>query len=143
MSLYLDSAYIAKCYLNEPDAPQVRALVRGQTGLASSSLCVAEMACIFQRHVREGGLTRAQATRLRGFFRADIGAGVWSLVPITEPLLEEVDRRVRALPRAVYVRAGDAIHLTAAVEAGFAEIWSNDRHMLAAASHFGLAGKSV
>ncbi len=143
MSIYLDSAYIAKCYLNEPDAPKVRALLRGKPGLTSSAFCVAEMACIFQRHVREGGLTRAQAARLRGFFRADVGAGVWALLPITQPLLDEVDRRVRALPRTVYLRAGDAIHLTAARAEGFAEIWSNDRHMLAAASHFGIVGKSV
>jgi predicted nucleic acid-binding protein len=41
------------------------------------------------------------------------------------------------------LRAGDAIHLASARHEGFSEIWTNDRHMLKAASHFGLAGRSV
>ena len=50
---------------------------------------------------------------------------------------------VRGLPRNVSLRAGDAIHLATALEVGEAEVWTNDRHLLAAASHFGLAGKSA
>jgi hypothetical protein len=38
---------------------------------------------------------------------------------------------------------GDAIHLVTALEASFPEIWSNDRHLLGAAEHFGLRGRSV
>ena len=34
-------------------------------------------------------------------------------------------------------------HLVTAADSGFTEIWTNDRHMLAAAPHFGLAGRSV
>jgi predicted nucleic acid-binding protein len=41
------------------------------------------------------------------------------------------------------LRAGDAIHIVSAVEAGFNEIWTNDRHLLAAAAHFGLKGRCV
>jgi hypothetical protein len=33
--------------------------------------------------------------------------------------------------------------LTTARDAGELEIWTNDRHMLAAAPHFGLKGRSV
>ena len=64
----------------------VRALVRGRTGLASSGLCLAEMACIFQRHVREAGLTRRQASALR--LRL---AGYHYLVIDTPPVLDSAD----------------------------------------------------
>jgi len=47
------------------------------------------------------------------------------------------------LPRSLYLRAGDAVHLAAAQSAGFSEIWSNDRRVLEAAPAFGLTGKSV
>jgi predicted nucleic acid-binding protein len=43
----------------------------------------------------------------------------------------------------MYLRAGDAIHSAAAEEAGFTEIWSNDRRLLEAAPAFGLTGKFV
>ncbi len=141
--MYLDSAYIAKCYLNEPDAKSVRTLVAGRLGLTSSAWCLAEMACIFQRHVREGSLTRAQGMRLRKLFQGDATSGIWNLVPVSGSVLEEVGHRIARLRPDVYLRAGDAVHLVTAKEAGFHEVWTNDRHMLAAAAHFGLAGRSA
>jgi predicted nucleic acid-binding protein len=42
----------------------------------------------------------------------------------------------------VPLRAGDAIHTATALETGETEIWTNDRHLLAAVAHFGLAGRS-
>jgi predicted nucleic acid-binding protein len=39
--------------------------------------------------------------------------------------------------------AGDAIHTATALETGETEIWTNDRHLLAAVAHFGLAGRSA
>jgi predicted nucleic acid-binding protein len=101
------------------------------------------LACVFQRHVRESQLTRAQATRLRDLFLADVQDDIWSLVPISERFLFRVESLMRTVPRSLYLRAGDAIHLTAAQGAGFTEIWSNDRHLLKAAPAFGLVGKSV
>ncbi len=144
MSLYLDSAYIAKCYLNEPDAPRVRALVAGKTGLTSSAWCRAELGCIFLRHMRDGALTRRQANELHDLFRDDVRSGVWDLLPVTTAVLENVELRTRRLrKRDVFVRAGDAVHLTTAAERGFREVWTNDRHMLGAARSFGLRGRSV
>ena len=143
MSLYLDSAYVAKCYINEADAESVRALVADKTGLCSSALCLAEMACIFQRHLREQALTRRQMRILCKLFQDDVDAGVWNLVPVGSDLLAKVQERVGRLAGNVYVRAGEAIHLVTAKVTGFSEIWTNDRHMLLAAPRFGLIGRSV
>ena len=143
MSLYLDSAYVAKCYINEPDSPRVRAFVRGDADLQTSALCLAEMACVFHRHVREKGLTRRQALELRSAFIADVDDGVWLLHPVSEAVLRKVEAAARNLPATAYLRAGDAIHLVSARDAGFPEIWSNDRHLLGAARYFGLRGRSV
>jgi predicted nucleic acid-binding protein len=134
---------VAKCYLNEGDSTPVRELAFNATGLYSSSWCIPELACVFQRHVRESRLTSAQAASLRDLFLDDVHGGVWSLVPISDRFLFRVESLVSALPPSMYLRAGDAIHLAAAQGAGFAEIWSNDKRLLAAAPHFGLTGKSV
>ncbi len=143
MSLYLDTAYVAKCYLNEPDAEAVRALVRDQTGLTSSAWCRAELACVLHRHVREGGLTPRQTRALHDLFLEDISDGVWTILPVTSELMDRVEARLRRLRAQVFVRAGDAIHLVTAASAGFTEIWTNDRHLLAAARAFGLRGRTV
>jgi predicted nucleic acid-binding protein len=139
---FLDSAYVAKCYLNDPDSERVRDLVREPTPLYSSSISIAEVSCAIHRRVREA-LARRQGNALREMFRGHVEEGVWTLVPATDRLLWEVGRALERLPAGVFVRAGDAIHLVSAREAGFDEVWTNDRRMLQAAPHFGLKGRSV
>lgn len=143
MNLYLDSAYVAKCYLNDPDAQDVRLLAQGAESLYSSAWCIAELACAFHRRVRERALTREQGSQLRRVFLEHVSGGLWNLLPVTEAVLRGVDASVERLPRDVFLRAGDAIHLVSAQMAGFTEIWSNDRRLLRAARYFGLAGKSA
>jgi antitoxin (DNA-binding transcriptional repressor) of toxin-antitoxin stability system len=43
----------------------------------------------------------------------------------------------------VIERSGDAVHLATALEIGELEVWTSDRHMLAAAPHFGLIGRTA
>ncbi len=143
MRLYFDSAYIAKCYVNEPDSSSVRKLGFRAGGLYSSVWSRAELACVFHRHVRERTLTQEEAAELHGVFLKDVRNGVWILLPLSDHLLFQVESRIGGLPPSLYLRAGDAIHLVTAQEAGFSEIWSSDRHLLAATRHFGLTAKSV
>ena len=143
MRLYFDTAYLAKCYLNEPDGRAVRKLARRASSLCSSMLSIAELACVFHRQVREARLTLDQAALWRARFLEDVRNGVWVLMPVTERVLYRVESLVAGLPRAAFLRAGDAIHLVTAFEAGFTDIWTNDRRLLNAAPHFGLTGKTV
>jgi len=101
--VYLDSAYIAKWYVNE---------------------------------LRQSG-------ELTGVFRKHIDSGFWTLVPLTDRLLRRILLLVGGAPPNVYLRAGDAVHLATAQDLGEPEIWSNDRHLLSAAPHFGLTGRSA
>jgi len=143
MSAYFDSAYIAKCYVNEADSPQVRAQLSRSGGAHSSSLSRAEVAATLLRHLREGSLDRKQAAKLQADFTSDIEAGVWTMVPVSDASMDRVAVRLSQIPQTTYVRAGDAIHLCAASEAGFSDIWTNDRHLLGAAAVFGLHGRSI
>jgi predicted nucleic acid-binding protein len=141
--VYLDSAYIAKYYVNEPDAAAVRKAIRRASSLCSSSWALAEVTCVFRWHVREGSLTLAQGRELIDLFRRHVESGVWNLTPVSEPLLRKTATLIRGLPADVPLRAGDAIHIATALEVGEPEIWTNDRHLLAAAAHFGIVGRSA
>jgi predicted nucleic acid-binding protein len=141
--VYFDSAYIAKCYVNEPESRRVRALLRTAGGASSSSLARAELAATLLRHVRDGSLDRKQSAKLLADLASDIEGGVWTMVPLSDAFMERVAQRLSKVPPTTYVRAGDAVHLCAASEAGFGDVWTNDRHMLGAAAAFGLRGRSV
>ena len=143
MRLYFDTAYLGKCYWNEPDGGLVRELASRADGLYSSAICIAEMACLAHRKVREGPITPADAVIRRDLFLEDVNNGVITAVPVTERLLRRVEATTRALPPSCYLRTFDALHLVTAADSGFIEVWTNDRHMLTAAPHFGLAGRSV
>ena len=141
--MYLDSAYVAKYYVNEPDAAAVRKLIRKGLNIRSSSWAIAEVTCVFHRHVREGSLTVSQGRELIDTFRSHVESELWELIPVTDSLLRRTATLIRGLSRNVPLRPGDAIHLATAIDAGESEIWTSDRHLLAAATSLGLAGKSV
>lgn len=143
MRLYFDTAYLGKCYWNEPDGKLVRELARQADGVYSSAICIAEMACLALRKVREGPIAPADAVIRRDLFLDDVNSGVITAVPVTERLLRRVEAATRALQPSCYLRAFDALHLVTAADSGFVEVWTNDRHMLAAAPHFGLIARSV
>jgi predicted nucleic acid-binding protein len=141
--VYLDSAYIAKYYVTEADSASVRSLIAGVKTLVSSAWCIAEVTCVFHRHAREGRITPLKCQQLAFSFLQHIDSGSWTLIPVTDRLLRRAALLATTAPPTLFLRAGDALHLTTAQELGESEIWTNDRHLLAAAPHFGLAGRSV
>ena len=141
--MYLDSAYIAKFYVNEVDSRAVRELIRGADSLVSSAWAMGEVSCVLHRHMRENKLTQRQFRELLDAFIRHVSQDVWTLLPVTPRTLQKVASLMRSAPPAVYLRAGDAVHLAAAMGAEEHEIWTNDRHLLQAAEHFGLSGRSV
>ncbi len=141
--IYLDSAYIAKCYLREPGSDAVLDLVEASAGRTSLLLALTEVQSTFHRQLREGRLNQAAYLKVSRRFEDDQAADLWYWLPVTESLVRESVARLQTLPPTTFLRSADCLHLCAAVEAGFKEIHSNDRHLLAAASHFGLRGIDV
>jgi predicted nucleic acid-binding protein len=143
LKLYFDTAYLGKCYWNEPDGKAVRRLARQADGLYSSAICIVEMASLAHRKIREGPATEADAAIRQDLFLGDLRTGVVTAIPVTERILRRAESAIRLLTSSCHLRSLDALHLTTAVDFGFTEVWTNDRHMLAAAPHFGLTGRSV
>ena len=108
--LYFDTAYIAKCYLNEPGAQRVRQFAYASTGLASCELARVEFHAVIQRHLREGNLTADEARDVIADFELDETDGVWQWLPVTSLLLNLVCDHIKSLPHNVFLRAADALH---------------------------------
>jgi len=98
---------------------------------------------VIHRRLRDSECTRTQARDLSARFSAHIEAGLWKLLPLTEALLHTTSKMMISAPDDIFLRTADAIHLATAAQAGEHEVWTNDRHMLSASAHFGLAGRSV
>jgi predicted nucleic acid-binding protein len=141
--LYFDSAYIAKCYLPEAGHGEVCDLATRAGRICSAAIARLEVVAVFHRKLREQAVSAAVHRELHRQFTEDISRGVWRLLPATDPLLAKAQTAFETLPPTVFLRAADCLHLASASDAGFSEIYSNDRHLLAAASRFGLKGIDV
>lgn len=141
--IYFDTSYVAKCYLNETGSSAVRRLAQSEPALACSVYGHIEVASTFLRNLREGLLTEAHFKVVMRQFESDDRNGVWIWLPLTADLCRKAADRIKALPAATFIRAGDALHLTSAAENGLTEIYSSDRHLQTAASLFGLKAVNV
>jgi hypothetical protein len=66
-----------------------------------------------------------------------------NLIPVNEALLRRTSALMVSAPRDLFVRTADAVHFSTAHEIGERAVWTNNRHMLAAAAYLGLTGQSV
>lgn len=140
---YLDAAYIAKFYVDEPDSGRVRTFLATAERPASCVHALVKVASVFHRKLREGTVPQADFDNLCAQFDADCDAGLWTWLPLPESLAHAARRKISTLPSSTFLRAADALHLTCAAEAGCAVVHTNDRHMTAAAPAFGLQAATL
>ena len=141
--VYYDSSYLLKLQILESGTIEVRAHADSVLEIHTAHHSRAEFAFAAFRKVGEGVATSADFQRLMTQFRADCLAGTIVLLPLTDAILDRVESVFIAAPATTQLRAADAIHLATAAEHGFPEIYSNDKHLLAAAWLFGLLGVNV
>ena len=140
---YYDANYLLKLQIMESGTGEVRAHAATVLEIHSAHHARAEFASAAFRKVREGVATPADFQRLLTQFGADCLSGTIVLLPLTDAILDRVESVFATAPATTYLRAADALHLATAAEHGFAEIFSNDKHLLAAAPLFGLRGVNV
>jgi predicted nucleic acid-binding protein len=137
---YFDATFLVRLYVDEPGHERVREIVEDSPLISSSLLGKMETEAAFHRKLRERSLTREALTEINQQLLENSANGMHQWLPLTPAVLQRVHSTFVHLPAHIYLRAGDAIHLATASEAGFKEIYSNDRHLLAAASLFKLKG---
>ena len=141
--IYFDTAYILKCYLKEPGWEPVRSLARGGERIACSAYGRLELHAALHRQFREGRLTERHRSVVLRQLSVDESVRLWQWLPLTTAVMIAVADTFGNLPRDVFLRTGDAVHLLSAREHGLREIYTNDRRLLAAAPYVGMTGLDV
>ncbi len=142
--MYFDTCYIVKFYIgDDAESDAVRARVLSANAVRSSSLAFTEFHGALHRRMREHSMPPDVAHTLSGEFREHVESGLWKLLSVNDALLRRTAAAILSIPSGLFLRSADAVHLVTAREAGEHEIWTSDRHILAAAPHFGLTGRSV
>jgi predicted nucleic acid-binding protein len=143
IELYFDTAYLCKLRWQESGSEQVATCAATAQVLVCGLHGQAEFYSICHRKLREGIVTLEQMEIVIAQFNADRAAGAIRFLPLTAPMLARIEQVYRIAPTSLFLRAADALHLSCAAAHGFTQIYSNDRHLLAAAPLFGLQGINV
>ena len=140
---YFDSTYIAKFYLDEPESDAVRQLAVSLGRVHCSALGRIEVTSVFHRKWREGAFTEHEYREVTTQFADDCEAGLWTWLCVTDTLIAHTAEAVRLLGKNIVIRTADALHLVCAREHGLPRVYTNDRHMLLAATAFGVEATAV
>jgi predicted nucleic acid-binding protein len=140
--IYFDASYVVRLYYNDRGYEEVRHLASSDS-LACAQHGQAEVIAALHRKYREGSLTRTLYQSVLQQFAEDIRGDGFRWLPLSPTVLDRVRAEFDTLPRRNFLRASDALHLAIARENGFRQLYSNDKNLLAAASHFGLRGVNV
>lgn len=137
--IYLDTSFLVRLYLEDAGFGVVRELAASDH-VACATHGQAEAMAAFHRKLREGTITPKSYQTLLAQFEADREAGAFHWLPAGAEVLQRITTVYAGLPRTVYLRGADALHLATAAVNGFKAVYSNDAHLLAAAAHFKLKG---
>lgn len=140
---YYDANYLFKLQCIETGTTEVRAHAATVNIVCIAAHGRAEFASAAFRKVREGSASLNDFRLALAQIKADAATGNLQFLPLTEAIIDRVEAAFATAPATTYLRAADALHLATAAENGFTEIHSNDKHLLAAAPLFGLAGVNV
>jgi predicted nucleic acid-binding protein len=140
---YYDANYLFKLQCVEHGTNEVRAHAATVNRLCTAAHGRAEYASAAFRKVREGTATHRDYHLAILQIQADAATGNLQFLPLTDSILARIEAAFATAPATLHLRAADAIHLATAAEHGFTRIYSNDRQLLAAASHFGIMGENV
>ena len=93
--------------------------------------------------MREGRLTQEEFKAQLVQFATDQNSGAYCWLSLGESTLSRLQSIIANLESTTFLRAADALHLACAAEHGAKEVYSNDRHFLAAAPLFELKGINI
>ncbi|MDR1305548.1 MAG: type II toxin-antitoxin system VapC family toxin [Verrucomicrobiales bacterium] len=136
--MFCDTSFGARLYVPEQDSDTIRQIIEQHDAVSVSALFQVEVLSVFHRLWRENWWSQATFQASARQFQRDLAGGLWQLYPLTAGIIAEAVRRYETLPKTIFLRAADCLHLATALQHGFDEIHTFDRHQANAARAFGL-----
>ena len=140
---YFDTSYLVRLYLRDLGYEAVRELAGAGTAVASAWHARSEIMAAFHRGLREGRLQQGAYRSALAQFLTDSNDGLFHWLPLTDSIQERLEQFFWQASATTFLRAADALHLACAAEYGFKQVYSNDRHFLAAAPLFRLTATNI
>lgn len=135
--IFCDTSTVAKLYVPETESVAVRRRLESEDIVYVSELVRAELMAVFHRRLREDKWTRADfSAAVRQFTADDIG-GFWTWLPL-DGTIAAAARIFASLPETVFLRTADCLHLVTAVQHNLPEIFTHDKHQIAASQALGI-----
>jgi predicted nucleic acid-binding protein len=141
--LYFDTSYLCRLYVRDDGYRKVRELAATVPWLVSAAHAQVEVASALHRQLREGKLTAAQLQIALAQLALDVQQRGVRWLPLEDAAYARALQQFSRLDAGVYLRSADALHLACAAAHGVHTVYSNDRHMLLAAPHFGLKAVNI
>ena len=137
--IYFDTSYLARLYIDDHGFAEVRVLAASYP-VAAAVFGRSETVAALHRAYRERRSSEQVFRQQVRQFQNDSAQNAFTWLPLTPQVFRRVEEVYLQAPPSVFLRAADALHLACAREHGFTEIYSNDRHLLAAAPLFDIKG---
>jgi predicted nucleic acid-binding protein len=141
--LYFDTSYLVRLYLEDNGFKAVRKLAAAAPTLVSAWHGQAETIAALHRAYREGRFTAERYLFALNQFKEEQHSTHFFWCVLTDKVQARLEKAFQSAPSSTFLRSANALHLACAAEHGFKEVYSNDRHFLAAAPSFGLQGINV
>jgi len=137
---FFDTSYLVRLYLEDTGFEAVRERAGAARAVAAAWHAQAEVVAALHRALRERKIGPSAFQAVLDQFARDSADGLFEWQPLADGVQKRVAHVFRDAPPTAFLRGADALHLACAAENGFREVYSNDRHFLAAAPLFGLRG---
>jgi len=141
--LFCDTSTLAKYYVSEPESAAVRARLDSEDRVVLSELARAELMGVFHRRVRERSWSRDEFLTVLRQFSTDEARGYWTWILLEGTIVDQVVRVYSTLPADVFLRTADCLHLVSALNQGFSEIHTHDKHQRDGAGALGLTALAI
>ena len=95
----------------EPESDAVRQLAESLGQVWCAAIGQVEVTAVFHRKLREGAFDAAACREVMAQFQDDCRQGIWTWIPLTATVLGRAAAAFTRLPRSVFLRSADAIHV--------------------------------